>query len=162
MHRNYFQKGGGAKRPLERLLILLMMSCPFKSHHLHPQMDEYGRGAPQGLRSSQPSCTSTGSYFLWNEAGQFALKVEFVDRGVGRVQCHIPHSYYCGGGLVGRYLWLVCCPLIAVAGETLWTQYLCFWINVLHVKAEPLTDRGQRSLLRMAVWLFSYIKSWHC
>lgn len=62
------------------LLILLMMSCPSKSRHLHPQMDEYGGGAPQGLRSSQPPRPSAGSHFLWNEAGQLALKVEFVDR----------------------------------------------------------------------------------
>lgn len=89
MHRNYFQGGGGgAKRPLETLLILLMMSCPFKSRHLYSQMDEYGRGAPQGLRSSQPSCPSTGSYSLGNEAGQSTLKVEFVDRGWGSAMPH--------------------------------------------------------------------------
>lgn len=46
---NYVQVVGGLqKRLLERLLILLMMSCPFKSRHLHSQMDDYSRGAPRG------------------------------------------------------------------------------------------------------------------
>lgn len=49
MHSNFLLRKGGKRKMAEvKLLVLLMMSCPFKSRHLHLQMDQQWSPRPPG------------------------------------------------------------------------------------------------------------------
>lgn len=56
-------KGGGCKKTPGKPTYSLNDILSFKSRHLLSQMDEFGSGAPKGLRSSQPPCTEQEGIF---------------------------------------------------------------------------------------------------